>query len=107
MIFKIIGLALITIFVFFTFNILTKYNKSYNYRNEDREKELEAKHYKLREIIKDEEEIKLVDDLISSKVKNEKFNRHYQAYKQGEYDGKKFDISDKIENEGEEELFIS
>ena len=38
---------------------------------------------------------------------NEKFNRHYQAYKQGEYDGKKFDVSDKIENEGEEELFIS
>ena len=71
MIFKIIGLALIIIFVFFTFNILTKYNKSYNYRNEDREKELEAKHYKLREIIKDEEEIKLVDDLIASKVKSE------------------------------------
>ncbi len=38
---------------------------------------------------------------------NEKFNRHYQAYRQGEYDGKKFDISDKIENEGEEELYIS
>ena len=29
------------------------------------------------------------------------------AYRQGEYDGKKFDISDKIENEGVEELYIS
>jgi hypothetical protein len=34
---------------------------------------------------------------------NEKFNRHLKAYKQGELDGKKFDISDKIENEGENE----
>ena len=32
---------------------------------------LYAVHYKLREIFKDEEEIKLVDDLIASKVKSE------------------------------------
>lgn len=38
---------------------------------------------------------------------SEKFNRHYEAYKKGEDDGKKFDISDKIENESEEELCIS
>lgn len=35
---------------------------------------------------------------------NEKFDRHLKAYKQGEEDGRKFNISDKIENEGEEEL---
>lgn len=34
---------------------------------------------------------------------DESFNRHYEAYKQGEHDGKKFDISDKIEKEGERE----
>lgn len=38
---------------------------------------------------------------------NEKFNRHRIAYEKGVKDGKKFDISDKIENEGEEELLIS
>lgn len=31
------------------------------------------------------------------------FNRHIKAYKQGKEDGNKFDISDKIENEGEKE----
>lgn len=35
---------------------------------------------------------------------NENFNRHFKAYKKGKEDGKKFDISDKIENEGEEGL---
>jgi len=38
---------------------------------------------------------------------NEKFNRHIKAYKKGKEDGKKFDISDKIENEGEEELKLA
>ena len=38
---------------------------------------------------------------------NEEFNRHLKAYKKGEEDGKKFDISDKIENEGEEELKLA
>lgn len=35
---------------------------------------------------------------------NEEFNRHLKAYNQVKEDGNKFDISDKIENEGEEEL---
>lgn len=38
---------------------------------------------------------------------NEEFNRHLKAYKKGEEDGKKFDISDKIENEGEEEFKLA
>lgn len=38
---------------------------------------------------------------------NEKFNRHYKAYMQGEKDGKKFDITDKIENDGEEEFQLA
>lgn len=38
---------------------------------------------------------------------NEKFNRHLKAYKQGKEDGNKFDISDKIENESEEELKLA
>ena len=38
---------------------------------------------------------------------NEKFSRHLKAYKQGEEDGKKFDISDKIENEGDNELMLA
>ena len=38
---------------------------------------------------------------------NKKFNRHLKAYNQGKEDGKKFDNSDKIENEGEEELKLA
>ena len=38
---------------------------------------------------------------------NEKFNRHFKAYNQGKEDGNKFDISDKIENEGEEDLKLA
>lgn len=38
---------------------------------------------------------------------NEKFNRHIKAYKQGKEDGNKFDISNKIENEGKEELQLA
>lgn len=37
----------------------------------------------------------------------ENFNRHINAYKKGELDGKKFDISDKIENDGIEELQLA
>lgn len=38
---------------------------------------------------------------------NEEFNRHLKAYNQGKENGNKFDISDKIENEGEAELKLA
>lgn len=37
---------------------------------------------------------------------NTKFKKHLNAYKLGKDDGKKFDISDKIENEGNEDYLV-
>ena len=53
------------------FNIMSQYYIPYSYRNEDREKNLERKHAKLKKIVGDEEEMNLIEDLIASKIKSE------------------------------------
>lgn len=69
---EILFVIISSIIVGITFNIVSKHYNSYYYKeDEEQYKKLEAKHYKLKNLIGDEEEIKLVEDLISSKVKIE------------------------------------